>query len=104
MTTLQIGDKAPQFSGLDQDGKLHQLNDYKGKKLVVFFYPKANTPGCTAEACDLRDNFERFQANNYELLGVSADPQKAQAKFKEKFDFKSKKKLNFKCARFSCLI
>jgi peroxiredoxin Q/BCP len=54
---------------------------------VVFFYPKANTPGCTAEACDLRDNFERFQANNYALLGVSADPQKAQAKFKEKFDF-----------------
>ena len=87
MTTLKIGDQAPQFSGVDQDGKSHQLADYKGKKLVVFFYPKANTPGCTAEACDLRDNFERFQANNYALIGVSADPQKAQAKFKEKFDF-----------------
>lgn len=84
---LQIGDKAPDFSGFDQDGKFRQLEDYKGKKLVVFFYPKANTPGCTAEACDLRDNFERFKANNYELLGVSADSQKAQLKFKDKFSF-----------------
>ena len=57
MTPLKKGDKAPHFSSLDQDGKQHQLEDYKGKKLVVFFYPKANTPGCTAEACDLRDNF-----------------------------------------------
>ncbi|MFT5713794.1 MAG: peroxiredoxin Q/BCP [Flavobacterium sp.] len=87
MTTLKKGDKAPSFSALDQDGKEHKLEDYKGKKLVVFFYPKANTPGCTAEACDLRDNFERFQANNYELLGVSADAQVKQAKFKEKYDF-----------------
>lgn len=84
---LKIGDKAPNFSGFDQDGKFRQLEDYKGKKLVVFFYPKANTPGCTAEACDLRDNFERFKANNYELLGVSADSQKAQLKFKDKFNF-----------------
>ncbi|MFC6096181.1 thioredoxin-dependent thiol peroxidase [Flavobacterium qiangtangense] len=84
---LKIGDKAPDFSGFDQDGKFRQLEDYKGKKLVVFFYPKANTPGCTAEACDLRDNFERFKANNYELLGVSADSQKAQLKFKDKFSF-----------------
>lgn len=61
------------------------MTDYKGKKLVVFFYPKADTPGCTAEACDLRDNFERFKANNYELLGVSADSEKKQAKFKEKY-------------------
>jgi len=83
--SLKIGDKAPDFSGFDQDGKFHQLEDYKGKKLVVFFYPKASTPGCTAEACDLRDNFERFKANNYELLGVSADAQKAQLKFKDKF-------------------
>lgn len=87
MSALKIGDKAPDFSGFDQDGKFHQLEDYKGKKLVVFFYPKANTPGCTAEACDLRDNFERFKANNYELLGVSADSQKAQGKFKDKFNF-----------------
>ena len=87
MTHLKIGDTAPNFSGTDQNGKTHSLADYKGKKLVVFFYPKANTPGCTAEACDLRDNFERFQANNYALLGVSADSAKAQAKFKDKYEF-----------------
>lgn len=87
MTTLQKGDKAPSFSGKDQDGNSHSLADYKGKKLVVFFYPKANTPGCTAEACDLRDNYERFKANNYELLGVSADSAVAQGKFKAKFEF-----------------
>ena len=87
MTTLQKGDKAPEFKGYDQDGQVHTLADYKGKKLVVFFYPKADTPGCTAEACDLRDNFERFQANNYALLGVSADSAKAQSKFKTKYSF-----------------
>src|SRR5574343_1139277 len=87
MTTLQKGDKAPNFSGKDQDGTTHTLADYAGKKLVVFFYPKANTPGCTAEACDLRDNYDRFKANNYELLGVSADSAKAQANFKNKFEF-----------------
>lgn len=87
MITLKKGSKAPQFSGTDQDGKVHTLADYAGKKLVVFFYPKASTPGCTAEACDLRDNFERFKANNYELLGVSADSQKAQGKFKDKYEF-----------------
>jgi peroxiredoxin Q/BCP len=87
MTTLKKGDKAPSFSAKDQDGNQHTLADYQGKKLVVFFYPKANTPGCTAEACDLRDNFDRFKANNYELLGVSADSAKAQASFKIKFDF-----------------
>lgn len=87
MTTLQKGDKAPDFSGKDQDGNLHTLDNYKGKKLVVFFYPKANTPGCTAEACDLRDNYHRFEAQNYALLGVSADNAKAQGNFKTKFDF-----------------
>jgi peroxiredoxin Q/BCP len=86
MTTLKIGDKAPNFSGLDQNGTSHNLADYNGKKLVVFFYPKASTPGCTAEACDLRDNYARFQANNYALLGVSADSAKAQLKFIEKYD------------------
>ncbi|ESU25105.1 Peroxiredoxin [Flavobacterium enshiense DK69] len=87
MTTLKKGDKAPNFSGLDQDGILHSLADYTGKKLVVFFYPRANTPGCIAEACDLRDNYDRFISNNYVLLGVSADSQKAQGKFKNKFNF-----------------
>ncbi len=87
MITLKQGDKAPNFSAKDQDGNTHTLADYKGKKLVVFFYPKANTPGCTAEACDLRDNYDRFQANNYALLGVSADSAKAQSSFRNKFDF-----------------
>lgn len=87
MTHLNIGDKTPNFSGVDQNGKTHSLTDYKGKKLVVFFYPKANTPGCITEACDLRDNFERFKANNYELLGVSADSAKAQKKFEVKYQF-----------------
>lgn len=86
MTTLKAGDKAPNFSGLDQTGKLHTLADYNGKKLVVFFYPKASTPGCTAEACDLRDNFNRFESQNYALLGVSADDAAKQAKFIEKYD------------------
>ena len=87
MTQIKKGDKAPDFSGFDQDNVFHQLADYKGKKLVVFFYPKANTPGCTAEACDLRDNFEIFKQQNFALLGVSADSQKAQAKFRDKYNF-----------------
>lgn len=86
MTTLQPGDKAPKFSAKDQDGNQHKLEDYKGKKLVVFFYPRASTPGCTAEACNLRDNWETFQARGYEILGVSADSQKRQQKFKEKYN------------------
>lgn len=86
MTILQKGDKAPNFSAKDQDGIVHTLTDYKGKKLVVFFYPKANTPTCTVEACNMRDNFERFKGKNYELLGVSADSAKAQTNFKNKFD------------------
>jgi thioredoxin-dependent peroxiredoxin len=85
MTTLKKGDKAPKFSGTDQEGKKHSLADYTGKKLVVFFYPKADTPGCTAEACDLRDHFDKFKSKNYELLGVSADSAKAQSKFKDKY-------------------
>jgi peroxiredoxin Q/BCP len=63
------------------------LSDYAGQKLIVFFYPKANTPGCTAEACDLRDHYETFKAQNYALLGVSADNAKAQSSFRNKFQF-----------------
>jgi len=87
MTSIKKGDQAPNFSALDQDGNKHSLEDYKGKKLIIFFYPKANTPGCTAEACDLRDNFARFEAGNYALLGVSADNAKAQSNFKNKYEF-----------------
>ncbi|MDW5288378.1 thioredoxin-dependent thiol peroxidase [Formosa sp. PL04] len=87
MTTLKIGDKAPDFSAKDQDGNIISLNDYKGKKLVIFFYPKASTPGCTAEACNLSDNYERFKSSNYEILGVSADSEKRQTNFKTKYKF-----------------
>lgn len=81
MTTLKAGDKAPNFEALDQAGNTIKLSDYSGKKLVVFFYPKASTPGCTAEACNLRDNYKTFQAKNYEILGVSADSAKRQQNF-----------------------
>jgi peroxiredoxin Q/BCP len=87
MTHLKVGDKAPDFKAFDQDGNTISLSDYKGKKLVLFFYPKANTPGCTAEACNLSDNFERFNTQGYAILGVSADSQKHQASFKEKYSF-----------------
>ena len=81
MTTLKIGDKAPDFSGIDQNGATVQLKDFKGKKVVLFFYPKASTPGCTAEACDLQNNIDRFVAQNYQIIGVSADSQKRQLNF-----------------------
>ena len=81
MTTLKIGDKAPQFDALDQNGNRRQLSDYRGKKLVLFFYPKASTPGCTVEACNLRDNYLLFLAKGYDLLGVSADTAKRQQNF-----------------------
>jgi len=87
MTHLKVGDKAPNFSGLDQDGNPITLNDYKGKKLVVFFYPKASTPGCTAEACNLSDNYERFERLGYNIIGVSADSAKRQSNFKNKYKF-----------------
>ncbi|SHK63148.1 peroxiredoxin Q/BCP [Maribacter aquivivus] len=87
MNTLKVGDKVPSFSAKDQDGNTIKLEDYSGKKLVVFFYPKASTPGCTAEACNLRDNYKELQSEGYELLGVSADSEKRQAKFKEKYEF-----------------
>ncbi len=81
MTTLKTGDKAPNFSGIDQNGNTVNLSDFKGKKVVLFFYPKASTPGCTAEACDLQNNIERFIAENYQIVGVSADSQKRQLNF-----------------------
>lgn len=84
MTTLKIGDKAPDFSGTDQNGNTVSLNDFKGKKVVLFFYPKASTPGCTAEACDLQNNIDRFIAQNYQVIGVSADSQKRQLNFATK--------------------
>ena len=84
MTTLTVGDKAPGFAALNQKGEMVNLNDFIGKKVVLFFYPKASTPGCTAEACNLRDNYEAFVTKGYEVIGVSADSEKRQLNFSEK--------------------
>jgi peroxiredoxin Q/BCP len=81
MTTLKIGDPAPDFQSIDQDGRPVSLKDYRGHKLVLFFYPKAMTPGCTAEACNLRDNYRTLLDRGFKILGVSADTAKAQQKF-----------------------
>ena len=87
MTTLQIGDKAPDFQSINQDENAVSLSDFEGKKLVLFFYPKASTPGCTLEACNLSDNYSRFVAQGYDVLGVSADSPKRQSNFKNKYEF-----------------
>lgn len=87
MTKLKPGDKAPNFVANDEQGNVISLSDYKGKKLVVFFYPAANTPTCTVEACNLRDHFKELKDSGYEILGVSADSQKKQSNFKKKFKF-----------------
>ncbi|PCI00138.1 MAG: thioredoxin-dependent thiol peroxidase [Flavobacteriaceae bacterium] len=84
MLTLKIGDKAPDFSGQDEQGNSINLATFKGEKLVVFFYPKASTPGCTTEACNLRDNYEMFLSKGYQIIGVSADTAKRQQNFKTK--------------------
>ena len=86
MTTLNIGDKAPEFETIDQNNKTVRLKDYLGKKIVLFFYPKASTPGCTVEACNLRDNYQAFLKKGYEVIGVSADSQKRQSNFAIKND------------------
>ncbi|UII75980.1 thioredoxin-dependent thiol peroxidase [Flagellimonas sp. HMM57] len=87
MNMLKVGDKVPEFSSKDQDGNTISLSDYKGKRLAIFFYPRANTPGCTAEACNLRDNYKLLQEQGLEILGVSEDSEKKQANFKNKYDF-----------------
>ena len=86
MTTLKPGDKAPEFEALNQKGETVRSSDFKGKKVLLFFYPKASTPGCTAEACNLRDNYETFLSKGYEVIGVSADTEKKQLNFSEKYD------------------
>ncbi|MGB7394672.1 MAG: thioredoxin-dependent thiol peroxidase [Pricia sp.] len=86
MDRLQVGDQVPEFLSKDQDGTIVKLSDYQGQKLVVFFYPRANTPGCTAEACNLRDNYSDLKAAGYELLGVSEDTERKQSNFKDKYD------------------
>jgi peroxiredoxin Q/BCP len=81
---LKVGDKAPEFKLDDQDGKIHTLADLKGKTTLIYFYPKDETPGCTMQACSLRDNFEELQASGMDVIGVSKDDVKSHDKFKTK--------------------
>ena len=83
---LNIGDKAPDFAIPDQDGLVHKLSDYAGRKLVIYFYPKDDTPGCTAQACNLRDNYYDLRQKGYEVIGVSVDSEKSHQKFIQKFE------------------
>ena len=87
MNTLKEGDKVPNFDTTDQDGNSVSNSDYLGKKWVVFFYPAANTPTCTVEACNLRDHYKELQDAGYEIVGVSADTARKQKNFQNKFNF-----------------
>ncbi len=88
MAALVKGDKAPYFEGINQDGKLISLNSFAGKKLILYFYPKDNTPGCTAEACNFNDNYHDWLNRGYEVVGVSPDGIKSHQKFAQKFGLK----------------
>jgi thioredoxin-dependent peroxiredoxin len=83
---LNIGDEAPDFAVQDQDGIVHKLADYRGRKLVIYFYPKDDTPGCTAQACNLRDNYYDLRQKGYEIIGVSVDDEKSHQKFIKKYE------------------
>lgn len=86
MTKLKAGDKAPAIKSKDQNGEPITLSQFKGKKVILYFYPKDNTPGCTAEACNLRDNYTALCKKGFEILGVSVDDEKSHQKFIQKFD------------------
>jgi peroxiredoxin Q/BCP len=86
MTHLKEGDKAPIFKGIDQEGKEVSLSDLKGKKVILYFYPKDMTPGCTAQACNLRDNYDALLKKGYAVVGVSTDGEKSHQKFAEKYE------------------
>lgn len=86
MSTLTQGDKAPNFTSKDQNGNTISLDQFKGQKVILYFYPKDNTPGCTAEACDFRDNYQGLKAKGIEVLGVSVDDEKSHQKFITKYD------------------
>lgn len=90
MKTLQVGDLAPDFKGVDQLGNPITLGEFKGKKVVLYFYPKDDTPGCTAEACNLRDNYSDLLSKGFEIIGISPDPITSHKKFIDKY------KLQFK--------
>ena len=85
MKHLKIGDSAPEFVGIDEQGNTVQMSDFKEKKLAIYFYPKDNTPGCTVQACNLRDNYQTLQQNNVSIIGISADNESSHTKFKTKF-------------------
>ncbi|MBO9701897.1 MAG: thioredoxin-dependent thiol peroxidase [Sporocytophaga sp.] len=84
-TKLKVGDVAPDFTSKDQDGKIVTLSSFKGKKVILYFYPKDNTPGCTKEACNFRDNYELLQKDGYTVLGVSSDDEASHRIFKNQF-------------------
>ena len=86
MPQLNIGDKAPEFKGFDQNGKLLTLDTFKGKNLILYFYPKDDTPGCTAEACDLRDNYDMWLEKGYSVVGISPDTGESHRKFVAKYN------------------
>ena len=86
MDILKAGDKVPQFKTIDQNGKAFSQSQLKGKKTIVFFYPRANTPGCTAEACNLRDHYQELKSAGFQLIGVSGDNQKKQKNFADKYE------------------
>lgn len=88
METLKIGDYAPEFQSVNQNGEQFSLSSLKGKKLILYFYPKDNTPGCTSEACDLNDNYEMWISRGYEVVGVSPDSVVSHSKFAQKFNLK----------------
>ena len=85
MTHLKIGSKAPLFKGIDQDGNTISLADYKGKKVILYFYPRDNTPGCTAQACNLRDHYSELIEQGFQVIGISTDSVKSHKKFEQKF-------------------
>ena len=84
--SLKIGNKAPDFESINQNGDKVKLSDFIGKKVVLYFYPRDNTPGCTAQACNLKDNYKTLQKNGYTILGISKDSPKSHQKFINKFD------------------
>ena len=86
MSALKKGDKAPAFTGTDQQGKQVDLDAYRGRKVILYFYPKDDTPGCTAEACNLRDNFSELASRGFDILGVSPDPEASHRKFISKYE------------------
>jgi len=86
MAKLRLGDQAPDIQAKDQNGENIKLSDYRGKKVILYFYPKDNTPGCTAEACDLRDNYLKLREMGFEVIGVSADTEKSHQNFISKYD------------------